>query len=40
MIGHAAAFSTWRSLCREQGLTDHEAVELMVTLAGAVGTKP
>ncbi|MFF0299022.1 TetR/AcrR family transcriptional regulator [Kitasatospora sp. NPDC004614] len=40
VIGHAAAFSTWRSLCREQGLTDHEAVEVMVTLAGAVGTKP
>ncbi|MFJ8442500.1 hypothetical protein [Kitasatospora griseola] len=37
-IGHAAAFSTWRSLCREQGLTDREAVDLMVMLAGAVGS--
>ncbi|MCX4539157.1 TetR/AcrR family transcriptional regulator [Streptomyces sp. NBC_01565] len=36
VIGHAAAFSTWRSLCREQGLTDDEAVEVMVTLVEAV----
>ncbi|MER6778535.1 MULTISPECIES: TetR family transcriptional regulator [unclassified Streptomyces] len=39
VIGHAAAFSTWRSLCREQGLTDEEAVEVMVTLAEAVDAK-
>lgn len=38
VIGHAAAFSTWRSLCREQGLTDRDAVGVMVTLAEAVGT--
>ncbi|AZP23702.1 TetR/AcrR family transcriptional regulator [Streptomyces aquilus] len=38
VIGHAVAFSTWRSLCREQGLTDRDAVEVMVTLAEAVGT--
>ncbi|MGW6709385.1 TetR/AcrR family transcriptional regulator [Streptomyces sp. NPDC054956] len=37
VIGHAAAFSTWRSLCREQGLTDREAIEVMVTLVGAAG---
>lgn len=37
VIGHAAAFSTWRSLCREQELTDREAVRVMVTLVGAVG---
>ncbi|MFF3619201.1 TetR/AcrR family transcriptional regulator [Streptomyces sp. NPDC002467] len=37
VIGHASAFSTWRSLCREQGLTDQEAVEVMVTLVEAVG---
>ncbi|MFI7011341.1 TetR/AcrR family transcriptional regulator [Streptomyces sp. NPDC050145] len=37
VIGHATAFSTWRSLCREQGLSDREAVEVMVTLAGVVG---
>jgi AcrR family transcriptional regulator len=39
VIGHAAAFSTWRSLCREQGLTDRDAVGVMVTLAEAVGTR-
>jgi AcrR family transcriptional regulator len=39
VIGHAAAFSTWRSLCREQGLTDREAVEVMVALVEAVGTR-
>ncbi|WP_157815791.1 hypothetical protein [Kitasatospora sp. CB02891] len=38
-IGHAAAFATWRSPCREQGLTDREAVELMVATAGAIGVE-
>jgi AcrR family transcriptional regulator len=28
-IGHALAFPTWRSLVREQGLDDAQAVELM-----------
>jgi AcrR family transcriptional regulator len=31
-IGHAASFSTWQSLVREQGLTEPEAVELMARL--------
>lgn len=31
-IGHALAFATWRSLVREQGLREDEAVELMVGL--------
>ncbi len=31
-VAHAAAFGTWRSLCREQGLSDREAVSLMTTL--------
>lgn len=31
-IGHALDFSTWRSLARQQGLGDGEAVELMVRL--------
>ena len=31
-IGHAIAFSTWRSLTGAQGLTDHEAVRLMSRL--------
>jgi AcrR family transcriptional regulator len=28
-VGHAISFQTWRSLAREQGLEDTEAVELM-----------
>jgi AcrR family transcriptional regulator len=36
-IGHALAFTTWRSLAREQGLADAEAVELMVRLVAAAG---
>ncbi len=31
-IGHALAFSTWRSLTREQGLSDDAAAELMCRL--------
>ncbi len=35
-VGHAIAFSTWRSLAREQGLDDDDAVvELMSALVGA-----
>jgi len=33
-IGHALAFTTWRSLVREQGLSQKRAVELMRRLAG------
>src|SRR5262245_58030953 len=36
-IGHAMAFSTWRSLVREQGLAAAEAVELMVGLVDDAG---
>jgi AcrR family transcriptional regulator len=36
-IGHALAFPTWRSLTREQGLDDADAVELMVGLVGSAG---
>lgn len=32
VIGHAVSFTTWRSLCVEQGLTDSEAVEAMTAL--------
>ena len=32
VLGHAIAFSTWRSLAREQGLDDHTVVQLMSTL--------
>jgi AcrR family transcriptional regulator len=31
-IGHALGFTTWRSLVREQGLDDEEAVALMASL--------
>jgi AcrR family transcriptional regulator len=34
-LGHAVAFSTWRSLVREQQLSDAEAVRLMCELASA-----
>lgn len=32
VLGHAIAFSTWKSLVREQGLDDSEVVELMSAL--------
>jgi AcrR family transcriptional regulator len=31
-VGHALAYTTWRSLTREQGLTDDQAVALMCAL--------
>ena len=31
-VGHAVAFATWRSLVREQGLDDAQAVEAMAAL--------
>lgn len=34
-VGHAIAFSTWRSLVREQGLDDAAAAELMSALVRA-----
>jgi AcrR family transcriptional regulator len=34
-LGHALSFTTWRSLTREQGLAEAEAVELMSSLADA-----
>ena len=34
-VGHALAFSTWRSLTAEQGLSDAEAVELMTALVAS-----
>lgn len=40
-IGHALAFGTWRSLAREQGLTDSQVAGLMCRLvAAAPGTAP
>jgi AcrR family transcriptional regulator len=34
-IGHALAFTTWRSLTREQGLEDAQAAEMMCSLVAA-----
>ena len=34
-IGHALEFETWRSLCRQQGLSREAAVDLMVRLAAS-----
>ncbi len=34
-VGHALAFPTWRSLVREQGLDDEQAVELMCRMVAA-----
>jgi AcrR family transcriptional regulator len=36
-IGHAIAFSTWKSLVREQGVSDADAAELMCSLVEAAG---
>jgi AcrR family transcriptional regulator len=36
-IGHAVAFPTWRSLAREQGLDDEQAVGLMCRLVASSG---
>ncbi len=37
-IGHALAFTTWRSLVREQGLDDSRAAELMCRLVAAANS--
>lgn len=37
-MGHAVAFSTWRSLRREQGLTNAQAVTLMTQLIRAIAS--
>jgi AcrR family transcriptional regulator len=34
-LGHAVAFSTWRSLARQQGLSREDAIDLMADLVGA-----
>ena len=37
--GHALAFTTWRSLTREQGLEDAQAADLMCRLVAGAGRK-
>ena len=39
-LGHALAFPTWRSLTREHGLADEDAVAMMSTLVGSAGERP
>jgi AcrR family transcriptional regulator len=39
-VGHAIAFPTWKSLVREQGLADAEAVELACRLVAAAALRP
>lgn len=36
-IGHAVSFDTWRSLVRDQGLAEADAVELMIAMVDAAG---
>ena len=38
-VGHALTFGAWRSLAREQGLTDREAVGLMCRLIAAARSR-
>jgi AcrR family transcriptional regulator len=38
-IGHALAFTTWRSLTREQGMDDGQAAELMGRLVAGVARR-
>lgn len=37
-LGHAIAFSTWKSLVREQGLDDAQAIALMAALVAAASS--
>ena len=38
-IGHAAGFATWKSLVREQGLDQDDAVALMVSMVDAAAAR-
>jgi len=40
VIGHAASFWTWRSLCIDQGLTNQQAVEVMTSAVLAATPAP
>ena len=39
VLGHAIAFSTWKSLVREQGLNGREVIELMWALVDAAAAR-
>jgi AcrR family transcriptional regulator len=36
-VGHGMAFTTWRSLVREQGCAPHDAVDIICRLVGVAG---
>jgi AcrR family transcriptional regulator len=38
-VGHATGFPTWRSLVREQGLDQHDAVDLMLATVEAAASR-
>ena len=38
-IGHATGFATWKSLVREQGLDQHDAVTLMASMVDAAAAQ-
>jgi AcrR family transcriptional regulator len=40
VIGHAASFWTWHSLCLDQGLTDEQAVDVMASAVLATTAAP
>jgi len=40
VLGLAVEFATWRNLALEQGMTDEQAVELMVHLATSAAVRP
>jgi len=39
-LGHTVAFSTWKSLVREQGLPDAEAIGLLTAMVAAASAAP
>ncbi len=39
-LGHALDFTTWRSLVRDRGLRDDQAIRLMVALIGGAAAPP
>ena len=40
VMGHAASFWTWHSLCLDHGLSDHDAVDVMASAVLATAVIP
>jgi AcrR family transcriptional regulator len=40
VVGHAMSFPAWTSLCRDHGLSNQDAVELMVRLVEVTSRRP